>query len=50
MDSLGGSDGKESACHAGEPRLFLKPGRSPRKVNGYPLWYYCLENPMDRKA
>ena len=25
-------------------------GRSPRKGNGYPLQYSCLENPMDRGA
>ena len=25
-------------------------GRSPRKGNGNPLQYSCLENPMDRGA
>ena len=25
-------------------------GRSPAKVNGNPLQYSCLENPMDRQA
>ena len=25
-------------------------GRSPREGNGYPLWYSCLENFMDRGA
>ena len=25
-------------------------GRSPRGVYGNPLWYSCLENPMDRGA
>ena len=24
--------------------------RSPGERNGYPLQYYCLENPMDRGA
>ena len=24
-------------------------GRSHREGNGYPLQYYCLENPMDRE-
>ena len=24
-------------------------GRSPRKVNGYPLQYSCLESSMDRE-
>ena len=23
-------------------------GRSPREGHGNPLWYFCLENPMDR--
>ena len=23
-------------------------GRSPGGGHGIPLWYYCLENPMDR--
>ena len=45
----GGSDGKESACNAGDPSS--KPGlrRSPREGNSYPLQYSCLENPMDRR-
>ena len=25
-------------------------GKSPGEGNGYPLWYSCLENPMDRGA
>ena len=25
-------------------------GRSPREGHGNPLWYFCLENPMDREA
>ena len=25
-------------------------GRSPGRVHGNPLWYSCLENPMDRGA
>ena len=24
------------------------PGRSPGERKGNPLWYSCLENPMDR--
>ena len=45
---LGGSDGEESACSAGD--LGLIPGlrRSPGEGNGNPLQYYCLENSMDR--
>ena len=46
----GGSDGKESACSAGDPGLTPGSGRSPREENGYPLQYSCLENSMDRGA
>ena len=44
----GGSDGKESACNAGDPGLILGSGRSPGGGNGYLLQYSCLENSMDR--
>ena len=46
----GGSDGKESACSAGD--LGSVPGweRSPGEGIGNPLQYSCLENPMDRVA
>ena len=46
----GGSDGKESACNAGNPGL--TPGflRSPGEGNGNPLQYSCLENSVDRRA
>ena len=43
----GGSEGKESACNAGNPGSIPGSGRSP-EVNGYPLQYSCLGNPMDR--
>ena len=46
----GGSDGKESACNVGDLGLIPGSGRSPRKGNGYPLQYSCLDNPMDRGA
>ena len=46
----GGSDGKESACNAGNPSLIPGSGRSPGGENGNPLQYSCLENPMDREA
>ena len=46
----GGSDGKESACNAGDLGLIPGLGRSPGKGKGYPLWYPCLQNPMDRGA
>ena len=46
----GGSDGKESACHAGDVRLIPGLGRSPGEGNGHPLQYSCLENSIDRGA
>ena len=45
-----GSDGKESACYAGDPGLIPGWGRSPGEENGDPLQYSCLENPMDGGA
>ena len=44
------SDGKESACNAGDPDLIPGLGKSPGVGNGYPLQYSCLENSMDRGA
>ena len=43
----GGSDGKVSTYNAGD--LGSIPGleRSSGEVNGNPLQYSCLENPMD---
>ena len=46
----GVSDGKESACNAGDPGSIPGLGRSPGEGNGNPLQYSCLENPMDRGA
>ena len=46
----GGSDGKESACSVGDLGLISGSGRSPVEGNGNPLWYFCLENPMDGEA
>ena len=40
----GGSDGKESACNAGDPGSIPRSGRSPGEGNGNPLQYSCLEN------
>ena len=50
MDFTGGSDGKESACNAGDPGSVPGSGRSPGERNVYPLQYSCLENSMDRGA
>ena len=44
-----GSDGKESACSAGDLDLIHGSGRSPGKGNDYPLQYSCLENPRGRE-
>ena len=46
----GGSDGKESACSAGDPGLVPGLRRSPGEGNGSPLQYSCQENSMDRGA
>ena len=43
-----GSDGKESACNAGDPGSIPGPGRSPAEGNSKPLQYSCLGNSMDR--
>ena len=39
MGVPGGSDGKESACNAGDPGLILGSGRSSGEEIGYPLQY-----------
>ena len=46
----GGSDGKEATCNAGDLASIPGSGRSPGDGNGNPLWYSCLENPVDRGA
>ena len=46
----GGSDGKESACDAGDPGSIAGPGRYLGEGHGNPLQCPCLENPMDRGA
>ena len=43
----GGSDGKESACNAGDPGLTPGSGRSLGEGNSNSL-QSSLENPMDR--
>ena len=45
-----GSDGKESACNAGDPGSIPGSGRSPGEGNGNPLQCFCLENSTDRRA
>ena len=46
----GGSDGKASACNAGDPGLIPGSGRSPGEGNGNPLQYSYLENSMDVRS
>ena len=50
MGVPGGSDGKESACNAGDPGSILGSGRSPGEGNGNPIQCSCLGNPMDREV
>ena len=44
---LGGSDGNESVCNAGDLGSIPGLGRSPGEGKGYPLQHSCLKNPMD---
>ena len=44
MDFPGGSDGKESVCHVGDPGLIAESGRSSGEGNGYPLQCSYPEN------
>ena len=46
----GVSDGKESACNVEDPDSIPRSERSPGEGKGNPLWYSCLENPLDRGA
>ena len=41
------SDGKESACNAGDLGSIPELGRFPGEGKGYPLQYSGLENSMD---
>ena len=50
MGFLGSSVSKESDCSAGDLGSIPELRRSPGEVNGNPLQYSCLENPMDRGA
>ena len=46
----GGSDGKASACNAGDLGSIPGLAKSPGEGDGTPLQYSCLENPMDGGA
>ena len=47
---LGSSNGKQSACNAGDLGSISGLGRSPGEGHGNPLQYSCLENSMNRRA
>ena len=47
MGFPGGSEGKASACNAGDLGLIPGSGRLPGEGNGKPLQHSCLENPMN---
>ena len=46
----GASDGKESACNAGDPGLIPWLRRSSGGGHGNPLQYSCLENPHGQRS
>ena len=46
----GGSNGKESAWHAGDLGSIPGLGRTPGEGNGNPPQNSCLENPMDKEG
>ena len=48
LDFPGGSEVNACACNAGDLGSVPGLGRSPGQGNGNPLWYSCLENPIDR--
>ena len=50
MGFPGGSDGKESACSAGDFGSIPGLGRPPEEGKGNSFQYSCLENPVDRGA
>ena len=50
MGFLGGSDGKELACNAGDLGLISELGRFPGGGQGNPLQYSCLENPHGQRS
>ena len=41
---------KNPPANAGDTGSIPGWGRSPEQGNGNPLQYYCLENPMNRRA
>ena len=49
MGFAGGSDGKASACNAGDPGSIPGSGKILGEGNGNPVQYPCLENPVDEE-
>ena len=47
---FGGSDGKESACYAGDSGLNPGSGGSSGGGHGNLLHHFCMENSMDKGA
>ena len=45
----GGSDGKKSACNAGDLGLIPRLGRSPGGGHGNTFQYSCVENPHGQR-
>ena len=50
MGLSGGSDGKQSACNAGDLGLIPGLARSLGGANGNPLRYSCLDNPHRQRS
>ena len=48
--SFNSSDGKASACNAGDPGSIPGLGRSPGEGNDNPLQHSCLENPHGQRS
>ena len=46
----GGSNGKESACNAGDLSSISGSGRSPGEGHGNPLQYSCLEKSHEHRS
>ena len=44
------SDGKDSACHPGDPGSIPGSGRSSGEESGNPLQFSCLENPHGQRG
>ena len=50
LSSVYGSDGKESACNAGDLGSVLGLGTSFEEGKGNPFQHSCLENPYGQRS